>query len=240
MRASGNRVRRFAPVVLLACRRTLCITIMIGGDADPPKGKRPPLTEQRAAGKAARMPSGVESKEEEKPVVTLTSRQDKKRAREKEMTEHCSRATSDFRFQISDFRFQISDPNTRPARPGDRFLRKISDFRFEIPAGHKVRNIEGKQNSKRAEQSHFKTLSQISARPRFQISDPKTGQISDFRFQTSYFRFQNAGHAQAEISDIRKQISKEPGQIPQVSVFRFQIPQRSRLMWHLHCSFQNA
>ena len=142
---------------------------MIGGDADPPKGKRPPLTEQRAAGKAARMPSGVESKEEEKPVVTLTSRQDKKRAREKEMTEHCSRATSDFRFQISDFRFQISDPNTRPARPGDRFLRKISDFRFEIPAGHKVRNIEGKQNSKRAE--HISRLYH-----RF-LRDP------DFRFQ---------------------------------------------------------
>ena len=33
------------------------------------------------------MPSGVETKKEEKPTVRLTSRQDKKRAREKEMTE---------------------------------------------------------------------------------------------------------------------------------------------------------
>ena len=33
------------------------------------------------------MPSGVETKKEEKPVLRLTSRQDKKRAREKEMTE---------------------------------------------------------------------------------------------------------------------------------------------------------
>ena len=64
--------------------------------------------------------------------------------------------------------------------------------------------------------------------------------IVSVRFQTPYFRSQNAGHAQAEISDFRKQISKEPGQIPQVSDFRFQIPQRSRPMWHLHCTFQNA
>ena len=169
MRASGNRVRRFAPVVLLACRRTLCITIMIGGDADPPKGKRPPLTEQRAAGKAARMPSGVESKEEEKPVVTLTSRQDKKRAREKEMTEHCSRATSDFRFQISDFRFQIPTPG-RLGRETDFFGRfQISDLRSprgtrsEISKGSRILNA----------QNTFQDF----------ITDFCATQISDFRSQ---------------------------------------------------------
>ena len=92
----------------------------------------------------------------------------------------------DFRFQISDFR---SD-----TRPGDRFLREISDFRFEIPAGHKGRNIEGKQNSKRAE--HISRLCPRFLRdPDFRFQIPKLAQISDFRFQASYFRSQKAGHA---------------------------------------------
>ena len=137
--------------------------------------------------------------------------------------------------QISDFRFQISDPDTRP---GGRFLRQISDFRFEIPAGHRGRNIEAKQNSKRAE--HISRLYYKFLRdPDFRFQIPKLARflISDFRHRISdprkpatprqRFRFQKTDF-------------KEPGQIPQVSDFRFQIPQRSRPMWHLHCRFQNA
>ena len=71
-------------------------------------------------------------------------------------------------------------------RPGDRFLREISDLRFEIPAEHKGRNIEGKQNSKRAE--HISRLYHRFLRdPDFRFQIPKLARflISDFRLRIS-------------------------------------------------------
>ena len=136
------------------------------------------------------------------------------------------------RFQISDFRFQIPTPGREADSSAD------SDFRFEIPAGHQGRNIEGKQNSKHAE--HISRLYHRFLRdPDFRFQIPKLARflISDFRLRISdprtpatprqRFRFQKTDF-------------KEPGKIPQVSDFRFQIPHRSRPMRHLHCRFQNA
>ena len=54
----------------------------------------------------------------------------------------------------------------------------------------------------------------------FQIPERRPRPGRDFRFQKTDF--------------------KGAGQIPQVSDFRFQIPQRSRPMWHLDFRFQNA
>ena len=125
------------------------------------------------------------------------------------------------RFQISDFRFQISDPNTRPARPGDRFLRKISDFRFEIPAGHKVRNIEGKQNSKRAE--HISRLYHRFLRdPDFRFQIPKLARflISDFRLRISDSRTPATPRQRFQISENRFQRSRARSHKFQFSDFR--------------------
>ena len=154
--------------------------------------------------------------------------------------------------QISDFRFQISDPDTRPR---GRFLRQISDFRFEIPAGHKVRNIEGKQNSKRAE--HISRLNHRFLRdPDFRFQIPKLARflISDFRLRISdprtpatprqRFRFQKTdfkgagpdptgfrfqiSDPSAEQADVASplQMSECRIQIPCAKKYRFEGPRR--------------
>ena len=122
------------------------------------------------------------------------------------------------RFQISDFRFQISDPDTRP---GGRFLRQISDFRFEIPAGHKGRNIEGKQNSKRAE--HISRLYHRFLRdPDFRFQIPKLARflISDFRHRISDPRKPATPRARQRF---RFQKTDFKGAGPDPTGFRFQI-----------------
>ena len=122
------------------------------------------------------------------------------------------------RFQISDFRFQISDPDTRP---GGRFLREISDFRFEIPAGHKGRNIEGKQNSKRAE--HISRLDHRFLRdPDFRFQIPKLARflISDFRLRISDPRTPGAPRQRFQISENRFQRSRARSHRFQISDFR--------------------
>ena len=144
------------------------------------------------------------------------------------------------RFQISDFRFQISDPVTRP---GDRLLRKISDFRYQIPAAHKGRNIEGKQISK-----HAKHISRLYNRflrdPDFRFQIPKLARflISDFRLRISdprtpatprqRFRFQKTDFKGAgpdptgfrfQISDPSSEQADEASPL-QMSECRIQIP----------------
>ena len=145
-----------------------------------------------------------------------------------------------FRFQIPDFRFQIPDPDTR----GGRFF--AGDFRFQVsdPRRHKGRNIDGKQNSKRAE--HISRLHRRFLRhPDFRFQIPKLARflISDFRlrisdprmpsaprqrFQISDFRFQTsrARSASLQISDFRSQSGAGDVVYPlQISDFRFQTPE---------------
>ena len=79
------------------------------------------------------------------------------------------------RFQISDFRFQISDPDTQT----DSF-REISDFRFEIAAGHKGKHTEGKQNSLQAllqisAQRRRSQITQITSHARSARDEQKSG-----------------------------------------------------------------
>ena len=104
-------------------------------------------------------------------------------------------------------------------RPGDRFLREISDLRFEIPAEHKGRNIEGKQNSKRAE--HISRLYHRFLRdPDFRFQIPKLARflISDFRLRISDPRTSATPRQRFQISENRFQRSR-----PDPTGFRFQI-----------------
>ena len=122
------------------------------------------------------------------------------------------------RFQISDFRFQISDPDTRP---GDRLLRKISDFRYQIPAAHKGRNIEGKQISK-----HAKHISRLYNRflrdPDFRFQIPKLARflISDFRPRVTDPRTQATPRQRFQMSETRFQRSRARTHKFQFSDFR--------------------
>ena len=124
-------------------------------------------------------------------------------------------------------------------RPGDRFLREISDFRFEIPAGHKGRNIEGKQNSKRAE--HISRLYHRFLRdPDFRFQIPKLARflISDFRLRISDPRTPATPRQR-----FRFQKTDFKGAGPDPTGFRFQISDPSAKqadVWHLHCRCQNA
>ena len=140
---------------------------------------------------------------------------------------------SDFRFQISDFRFQIPTP-----APAGRQI-SSGDFIFQIsdPRRHNGRNIDGKQNSKRAE--HISRLHHRFLRhPDFRFQIPKFARllISDFRFQISDPRTPATPRHRFQISENRFQKSRATSQ--RWADFRFQIPQRSRPVWHLHCRFQ--
>ena len=137
--------------------------------------------------------------------------------------------------QISDFRFQISDFRSQHhPRLADRFLREISDFRFQIPEGTMAEISTGNRilNAQNTFQdfitdfcvtqiSDFRSQNSQIADFRFQISDPRTPATPRHRFQISENRFQRSRATSQRWAD-----------------FRFQIPQRSRPMWHLHCRFQ--
>ena len=120
----------------------------------------------------------------------------------------------------------ISDPDTRP---GDRLLRKISDFRYQIPAAHKGRNIEGKQISKHAE--HISRLYNRFLRdPDFRFQIPKLARflISDFRLRISDPRTPGAPRQRFQISENRFQRSR-----PDPTGFRFQISDPSAEQAHV-------
>ncbi len=124
------------------------------------------------------------------------------------------------RFQISDIRFQIPTPG----READFFGRfQISDLRS--PRGTRA------ETSKRSRilntQNTFQDL--ITDFCATQISDFRSQNWPDFRFQISDFVFQIPERRVRPGRDFRFQKTdfKEPGEIPQVSDFRFQIPHLS-------------
>ena len=120
------------------------------------------------------------------------------------------------RLQIADRRFQISDPDTR---------REISagDFRFQSAdrRRHNSRNLEEKQNSKRAE--HISRLHRRFLRhPDFRFQIPKLARslISDFRLRFSDPRTPAAPRQRFQISENRFQRSRARSHRFQISDFR--------------------
>ena len=81
-------------------------------------------------------------------------------------------------------------------RHGDVFLQQVFCGRFQV-SGFRSPKAQGQ---KYRWETHFKASSQISAPPRFQISDPKTRQISDFRFYTSDFRLSASPRASDHVA----------------------------------------
>ena len=101
----------------------------------------------------------------------------------------------------------------------------MADFRFQISDSrrHKGRNIDGKQNSKRAE--HISRLHRRFLRHldfRFQIPKLARFLISDFRLRISDPRMPGAPRQIFQISDFRFQTSRARSDSVQISDFRSQ------------------
>ena len=145
---------------------------------------------------------------------------------------------------------------------GRDFCGRFPRFQISDPRRHKGRNIDGKQNSKRAEHisrlhrrflRHLDFRFQIPKLARFlisdfrlRISDPRMPSAPRQRFQISDFRFQTsrARSASLQISDFRSQSGAGDVVYPlQISDFRFQ-PQNASpgcgCVRNLGATFQNA
>ena len=106
---------------------------------------------------------------------------------------------------------------------GRDFCGRFPRFQVSDPRRHKGRNIDGKQNSKRAE--HISRLHRRFLRHldfRFQIPKLARFLISDFRLRISDPRMPGAPRQRFQISDFRFQTSRARSDSVQISDFRSQ------------------